>query len=142
MTKKSNLKKQEKDYLATGELLEFDAENYLESTACEEIDYPDDEQEAIEESTEWAREEELIRSEAIKQVSQFEISKLIFTSEFLSACKLTPTTKLVLLGLCNYYNPKNAAFFPSQKTLARIAGVCDRSAERAISELTKKGLIT
>lgn len=72
-------------------------------------------------------------------ISQFELSKKILNN--LSQFNLKPITKLVLLYLCDCYNPKKAEMFPKQATIANKLGVSEASVIRAISELHREGLI-
>ncbi len=74
-----------------------------------------------------------------KGISQFELSKKILNN--LSQFNLKPITKLVLLYLCDCYNPKKAEMFPKQSTIADKLGVSEASVIRAIQELHKEGLI-
>lgn len=71
--------------------------------------------------------------------SQFELSKMVLNN--LSQFNLKPITKLVLLFLCDCYNPKKAEIFPKQKTIANKLGVSEASVIRAIQELHQEGLI-
>lgn len=71
--------------------------------------------------------------------SQFVLSKTILNN--LSQFNLKPITKLVLLYLCDCYNPKKSEIFPKQKTIANKLGVSEASVIRAIQELHKEGLI-
>ena len=52
----------------------------------------------------------------------------------------TPTSKLVLLVLCNYANVENICF-PSEKHLGKICGVSERSIRRCIKILKDSNLI-
>ena len=52
----------------------------------------------------------------------------------------TPTSKLVLLVLCNYANVENVCF-PSEKHLGKICGVSERSIRRCIKILKDSNLI-
>jgi hypothetical protein len=52
----------------------------------------------------------------------------------------TPTSKLVLLVLCNYANVENICF-PSEKHLSKICGVSERSIRRCIKILKESNLI-
>lgn len=71
--------------------------------------------------------------------SQFELSKEILNK--LSQFNLKPVAKLVLLYLCDCYNPKKQFIFPKQRTIAEKLGVSEVSVTRAVSELHKEGLI-
>tara|TARA_R100001443_G_scaffold9738_2_gene19351 strand:+ start:490 stop:1065 length:576 start_codon:yes stop_codon:yes gene_type:complete len=52
----------------------------------------------------------------------------------------TPTSKLVLLILCNYANSEQKSF-PSEKHLSKLCGVTERSIRRCIKSLKEKKLI-
>jgi len=52
----------------------------------------------------------------------------------------TPTTKLVLLLLANYADENNSCY-PSEKHLAKLVGVSDRTIRRSLQYLIKKNLI-
>jgi|TARA_R110000744_G_scaffold134535_2_gene243604 DNA replication protein DnaD len=51
-----------------------------------------------------------------------------------------PTAKLVLMILCNYANENNSSY-PSEKHLAKLVGVSDRSIRRCTSLLSELGLL-
>ena len=51
-----------------------------------------------------------------------------------------PTAKLVLMILCNYANENNTSY-PSEKHLAKLVGVSDRSIRRCTKQLQELGLI-
>lgn len=75
-------------------------------------------------------------------VSQFELTKALYASGFLSRAKLTPGAKLVLFGLVSHYNHKHPDVFPSQKYLANQLGVSEKTIERAVKELAANNYIT
>ena len=52
----------------------------------------------------------------------------------------TPTTKLVLVLLANYCDENNSCY-PSEKHLAKLVGVSDRTIRRCITDLQEKNLI-
>lgn len=80
-----------------------------------------------------------VKNHAGHEFSQFELSKNVLNN--LSQFNLKPIAKLVLLYLCDCYNPKKEFIFPKQKTIAEKLGVSEVSVIRAISELHKEGLI-
>lgn len=53
---------------------------------------------------------------------------------------ITPTQKLVLMGLASYADERNSCY-PGQELLASRAGVSDRTVRRALDELEHIGLI-
>lgn len=71
--------------------------------------------------------------------TQFELTKRVLNN--LSQFNLKPTAKLVLLYLCDCYNPKHGEMFPKQSTIAEKIGVSEVSVTRAIQELHKEGLL-
>lgn len=75
-------------------------------------------------------------------ITQFELSKLLYESEAFSRVELTASAKLFVWALCSHYNPDNETMFPAQATVAKRLGMSQRSAERAVKELRDKGLVT
>lgn len=71
--------------------------------------------------------------------TQFDLSKNVLNN--LSQFNLKPTTKLVLLYLCDCYNPKHGEMFPKQSTISMKLGISEVSVIRAIQELHREGLI-
>ncbi len=53
----------------------------------------------------------------------------------------TPLTKLVLVWLCEYADERNSCY-PSEKHLAKLCGVTDRSIRRSLSWLCEKGYVS
>lgn len=74
-------------------------------------------------------------------ISQFELTKILYSSGILAECDLTPSAKLFLWALCSHYNPNNETMFPSQQTVATKLGISEKSAQRAVKELKTCGLI-
>ncbi len=74
-------------------------------------------------------------------ISQFELTKILYSSGILSECNLTPSAKLFLWALCSHYNPNNETMFPSQQTVAAKLGISEKSAQRAVKELKTLKLI-
>lgn len=74
-------------------------------------------------------------------ISQFELTKILYSSGILAKCDLTPSAKLFLWALCSHYNPNNKTMFPSQQTVAQKLGISEKSAQRAVKELKTHGLI-
>lgn len=70
--------------------------------------------------------------------SQFVLTQK--TIEFLNVMELTPISKLVLVCLTTFYNPKHKDLFPSERTVANRLGVSERSVVRAIKELTEQSI--
>lgn len=74
-------------------------------------------------------------------ISQFELTKILYSSGMLAKIDLTPSAKLFLWALCSHYNPNNDSMFPSQQTVAQKLGISEKSAQRAVKELKTHGLI-
>ena len=74
-------------------------------------------------------------------ISQFELTKILYSSGMLSKIDLTASAKLFLWALCSHYNPNNETMFPSQQTVAQKLGISEKSAQRAVKELKMHGLI-
>ena len=51
-----------------------------------------------------------------------------------------PTTKLVLIILCNYADEADSCY-PSEKHLAKVCGISDRHVRRSLTSLIDSGLI-
>lgn len=77
----------------------------------------------------------------ILNITQFELTKILYSSGLLAQCDLTPSAKLFLWALCSHYNPNNETMFPSQQTVAKKLGISEKSAQRAVKELKIHGLI-
>ncbi len=77
----------------------------------------------------------------VLNITQFELTKILYSSGILAECDLTPSAKLFLWALCSHYNPNNETMFPSQQTVAKKLGISEKSAQRAVKELKNAGLI-
>lgn len=71
--------------------------------------------------------------------TQFRLSKILLNS--LGLLGLSASTKLVLLYLCDCYNPNNQTVYPLQQTISDRLGVSLSSVKRAIKELSGEGLV-
>lgn len=80
-----------------------------------------------------------LKKHATHAITGFELSKKTLNN--LSQFNLKPIAKLVLLYLCDCYNPKHGEMFPKQSTIAAKLGVSEASVIRAVQELHKEGLI-
>ena len=80
-----------------------------------------------------------LKKHAAHAITGFELSKKTLNN--LSQFRLKPIAKLVLLYLCDCYNPKHGEMFPKQSTIAAKLGVSEASVIRAVQELHKEGLI-
>ena len=74
-------------------------------------------------------------------MTQFQLSKYLYLSGILCDLRLTPSTKLVLVALCQHYNPDKADMFPSQAFIARVLGISEKSVTRAIADLKHASII-
>lgn len=54
---------------------------------------------------------------------------------------LPSSEKLVLISICNYVGNESGEAWPSHSTIARIAGISDRTVRRCLIQLKSKGLI-
>ena len=79
------------------------------------------------------------KKHAAHGITGFELSKKTLNN--LSQFNLKPIAKLVLLYLCDCYNPRHGEMFPKQSTIAAKLGVSEVSVIRAIQELHKEGLL-
>jgi len=86
-------------------------------------------------------EEQQQKKVIVLNISQFELTKILYSSGILAQCDLTPSAKLFLWALCSHYNPNNKTMFPSQQTVAAKLGISEKSAQRAVKELKMHGLI-
>jgi DNA-binding IclR family transcriptional regulator len=57
------------------------------------------------------------------------------------ALDLPCTEKMVLLVLADFHNSKSERCNPEKTTIAKVAGLSKRSADRAIAQLKDRGLI-
>ena len=80
-----------------------------------------------------------LKKHATHAITGFELSKKVLNN--LYNFNLKPTAKLVLLYLCDCYNPQHGEMFPKQSTIAKKLGISEVSVIRAIQELHKEGLI-
>lgn len=78
----------------------------------------------------------------ISSVSQYELVNAIYDSRILSSTKLTPSAKLVLIGIARHYNPAKQDCYPSYSFMCDHLGISKKSMERAIKELVSAGFIT
>lgn len=73
-----------------------------------------------------------------KQFTQFELSKLIISTKFLSKNKLSPSARLVLIVLTSHY----PNIYPSLKTIQEESGIASKtSVISSLKELSKAGFI-
>lgn len=75
------------------------------------------------------------------KVSSFDLSKAMTFSKIFSKIKLSPSARLVLRCLVDFYNPNKGLVFPSQKTIAECTGASENSVTNAINELRAERLI-
>lgn len=74
-------------------------------------------------------------------ISSFDLSKSMTFSKIFSKVKLSPTARLVLRALVDFWNPAKGLVYPGQKTISECTGASLRSVNSAIEELRKLGLI-
>jgi len=74
-------------------------------------------------------------------VTQFNLSKAFTFSKIFSKVELTPSARIIIRHLADYYNPGKKYIFPSIKELAEVSGYSERSVISAIDELNKAGLL-
>lgn len=74
-------------------------------------------------------------------ISSFDLSKALTFSRFFSKVKLSPTARLVIRCLADFYNPRKGLMFPGQKTIADCTGAAEKSITNAIDELRSAGFI-
>lgn len=84
---------------------------------------------------------EVLQNACVINVSSFDLSKAMNFSRILSKVKLSPTARLVLRCLADFYNPKKGLVYPGQKTISECTGSSLRSVVKAIEELRNAGLI-
>jgi DNA-binding transcriptional regulator GbsR (MarR family) len=77
----------------------------------------------------------------IVNVSSFDLSKAITFSGIFSKVKLSPSARLVLRCLVDFWNPNKGLVFPGQKKIAEYTGSSDKSVTNAVNELRKENLI-
>lgn len=75
------------------------------------------------------------------QVSSFDLSKAVTFSGIFSKIKLSPSARLVLRCLVDFWNPSKGLVFPGQKKIAEYTGSSDKSITNAVNELRKENLI-
>lgn len=74
-------------------------------------------------------------------VSSFDLSKAMTFSKIFSKVKLSPTARLVLRCLVDFYNPQKGLVYPGQSTIADYTGAGLKTVNTAIKELRDQGLI-
>jgi len=76
------------------------------------------------------------------QVTSFDLSKAITFNRLFSKVKLSPTARLVIKCLADFYNyKKGGLMFPGQNVIADCTGASEKSITNAINELRTAGLI-
>ena len=74
-------------------------------------------------------------------VTSFDLSKAITFSKFFSKIKLSPSARLILRCLVDFYNPKKGLVYPGQNIISECTGVSARSITNAVEELRQEGII-
>ena len=75
------------------------------------------------------------------QVTSFDLSKAMTFSKIFSKIKLSPSARLILRCLVDFYNPSKGLVYPGQNIISDCTGVSLRSITNAIEELRLVGLI-
>ena len=74
-------------------------------------------------------------------VTSFDLSKAMTFSKIFSRVKLSPSARLVLRCLVDFWNPKKGLVYPGQNTIADCTGITTRSVVNAVEELRRSGLV-
>jgi len=74
-------------------------------------------------------------------VSSFDINKAITFKKFFAKIKLSPSARLVIRCLVDFWNPTKGLVYPGQKVIAECTGLTERSVTSAVEELRSCGLI-
>lgn len=74
-------------------------------------------------------------------VSSFNLSKAITFSGIFSKVKLSPSARLVLRCLVDFWNPEKGLVYPGQKKIAEYTGMTRESVNKCINELRKENLV-
>lgn len=82
-------------------------------------------------------EQQVIKAESIS-ITSFDLNKLITTSRLFSKIKLSPSAKLVLRCLIDFWNHKTGVAFPKQSTISQATGLTKASVNKAVDELRTK----
>lgn len=73
--------------------------------------------------------------------TSFEINKLITTTYLFSNIKLSPSARLVLRCIVDYWNFKIGCAYPTQSTISKCTGLTEVAVGKAVKELDLNGLI-
>lgn len=74
-------------------------------------------------------------------VTSFDLSKAVTFSRIFSKVKLSPSARLVLRCLIDFYNPKKGLVYPGQELISECTGCSVRSVKSAVEELRNTSLI-
>jgi|GEM_PF-2771038 len=74
-------------------------------------------------------------------ISSFDLSKAITFSGIFSKIKLSPSARLVLRCLVDFWNPEKGLVYPGQKKIAEYTGMTRESVNKCINELRKENLV-
>lgn len=74
-------------------------------------------------------------------VTSFDLSKAMTFSRIFNKVKLSPSARLTLRCLVDFWNPEKGLVYPGQKTISECTGVSLRSVNAAVDELRKAGLL-
>lgn len=75
------------------------------------------------------------------KITSFWITKKIYEEKLAQKFSLKPATHLVLIALSSHYNDDKKCMYPGQEYIAEHCNISIRTVQRAVKELTNKGLI-
>lgn len=75
------------------------------------------------------------------KVSSFDLSKAMTFSKIFNKVKLSPSARLVLRCLVDFYNPLKGLVYPGQDFISASTGASLRSVKSSVEELRQAGLI-
>lgn len=74
-------------------------------------------------------------------VTSFDLAKAVTFSKIFSKTKLSPSARLVLRCLIDFYNPKKGLVYPGQELISECTGCSIRSVKSAVEELRNFSLV-
>ena len=78
---------------------------------------------------------------SVMSVTSFDLSKAVTFSKIFSKIKLSPSARLILRCLIDFYNPNKGLVYPGQKTIAECTGAGEKTITNAVNELRSENLI-
>ena len=76
-----------------------------------------------------------------REITSFDLNKAITFSKLFNKIKLSPTARLVLRCLADFWNPSKGLVYPGQRTIAECTGASENSITNAVNELRENNLI-